>query len=386
MYIYFMEEKAMHNPFRYGVPVSGEYYLARPKLVKKLLKYTLSGQKLLLYGPRRFGKTSFLQEYVRTLSKQKISAVVVDTYPITSHRDFLHALTRGLRGKGVKSLTESIKTLVESIFRIRPRISLEEDGIALDFAIPSLSDQEVKMAIEDTIKAIARLYKKHSLIVIIDEFQKVVEIGDKGWLEGTLRSEIQKQAEVPYIFCGSRRSLILDMFQNSSKPFYHLATPIELPKFGQEFVDWLIKRLKGVNIKISNDVAQYMLDVVGWSPNYAQMIAFHLVADQPTGSISPADINLVLDNLCQLNGYTYMTLFDSLPSNAQRVVRMSAINPGQSPFKQSLMRQYELSSSAVQAAIRSLINKRVLDDATSKGKLLFDDPLFLRWVQKSFSY
>lgn len=376
----------MHNPFRYGVPVSGQYYLARPKLVKKLTPYAVAGQNILLFGPRRFGKTSFLQEYASTLSKKEINVVMIDTYPITSHRDFLHSLIKGLESRKLKPFMKSIREVIDAVFRVRPKITVEADGIGLNFPIPALNDEEIKWAIEDTFKMIGKLNQKKKLAVFFDEFQKIAEINDKGWLEGTIRSEIQKQGDLHYLFCGSRRGLILDMFQNSSKPLYHMATPIELPKFGEEFISWLMKRFNIADIKITKEVTKHLLDLIDWSPNYAQMLAFHLVADSPNGPIKSEDIDKILDNLCQLNGYTYMTLFDSLSSNAKRIVRMNALNPDQSPFQQDLMRDYGLSSSTVQAAIRSLINKRILDDATSKGNLIFDDPLFLRWVQKSFSY
>lgn len=376
----------MHNPFRYGVPVSGDHYLARPKIVKKLMPYAQSGQNILLYGPRRFGKTSFLQEFSQALSRKKIKVIMVDVFPVTSHRDFLRALTGGLASADLMGLTDMIKEAARSFFRIRPRINVEPEGISLDFSVSTLDEEGIKAANEDTIRLIGKLHKKNPLMVFFDEFQKISEIGDKGWLEGMLRSEIQKQQDVPYLFCGSQRRLILDMFENSSKPFYHMATPIELPKFGHEFIDWLIKRLKIAGIGISNEVAESLMDRVAWSPNYAQMIAFHLVADPSDHPVSEEDIDRVLDDLCQLNGYTYKALFDSLSLNAQKTVRLAAMYPDKSPFSQEILREYGMSGSAVQAAIRNLVNKRVLDDSTSGGNLLFDDPLFFRWIQKSFIF
>lgn len=376
----------MHNPFRYGVPVSGEFYLPRPEFVETLVQYALSGQNILLFGPRRFGKTSFLREYAAALINKGIEVVTIDTYPITTQRDFLHALAKGLGFKKLKSPGETIKGIVDAAFRIRPRVTIETEGLSLDFSIPALSDEEIKSSIEDTFKMLGKLYQKKKFAVFFDEFQKIAEIGDGGWLEGTIRTEIQKQGDIHYLFCGSRRGLILDMFQSSSKPLYHMATPIELPRFGNEFIEWFVKRFDIAKVNISKEVIKHMLDLVDWSPNYAQMIAFHLVADPADMPVQKKDIYEVLDNLCQLNGYTYMTLFDSLPANSKRLVRMIVLNPGKSPFQQDLMRRYGFSSSTVQAAIRSLMGRRVLDDAAPKGKLIFDDPLFLRWVKKSFNY
>ncbi len=376
----------MKNPFRYGVPVSGDYYFPRPDFSQKLCPYTLSGQKLLLYGRRRFGKTSFLKEYADILKNKGTASIFIDVYPITSLRDFLHALSAGIKASGLISTTDKVKKIVFDLFRIRPRLSVEGDATALDFFMPHLKEDDIKSAVEDTIRLFGKLAEDPSLVIIFDEFQKIAEIADAGWLEGTLRSEIQKQQAVPYIFCGSRRGLILDMFQNPSRPFYQMCTAVELPRLQNDFAEWLRNKLLSAKVEIDSGTSLALMEKIDWSPNYAQMIAFHLVADPPVGNVDVDDIERVLDALCQLNGYTYMTLYDSLGANAQRLLRLLAKNPGQSPFRQELMAEFDLKTSGVQSAIRSLINRHILDDTTSGGNVYFDDPLFSRWLSIRLEY
>lgn len=376
----------MKNPFRYGVPVSGEFYFPRADMAKKMLTYIGSGQKVLLYGKRRFGKTSFLNECASLFKENGITTLYIDVYPITSLRDFLCALTKGIKDSRILPISQRIRDAVESVFRLRPRITVEGDGAALDFSVPSLSDEEIKASIEDTVRLFGKINENSPMTVIFDEFQKIAEIVGGDWLEGALRAEIQKQGGVPYIFCGSRRGLILDMFQNSSRPFYQMCTAIELPAVGDGFAMWLKERLHAASVKIGLNTSRALLDKVDSSPNYAQMVAFHLVADPPDGEVETNDVDCVLDTLCRSNSYTYMTLYDSLSANAQRTVRLIAMNPGKSPFSQDTAHKFGLTNSAVQSAIKSLVNKHVFDDTTSGGNVVFDDPLFLRWIQKSFSY
>jgi AAA+ ATPase superfamily predicted ATPase len=278
------------------------------------------------------------------------------------------------------------KDTLSILFRIRPKINVEPTNVSLDFSIDSMNSDDIKTAIEDTMRMLGEFHKKQRLMIFFDEFQKIAEISDNAWLEGTLRSEIQKQQDVPYLFCGSRRGLIVDMFQNRERPFYHMANPIEFPRFNDEFIDWLKKRFTKVHLSISKKIIKYLLDITDWSPNYAQMIAFHLIANPSHNNITNETVDSILNEICSLNTYTYMTLFDSLSSNAQRVLRLAALNPGESPFKYELLQKFQLTNSTVQAALKSLINKRILDDSTSKGKLFFDDPLFLRWIQNTFRY
>lgn len=374
----------MNNPFRYGVPVSGVYYFPRPGMVKQMLTYAKAGQKVLLYGPRRFGKTSFLKEYSDSLKKNGITPVYIDLYPITSQRDFLTELSSAIRDSRILSTTERIKNIINGLFRLRPRLIVEGDATALDFFVPSLDEEDIKPAIEDAIRLFGKLHKDRPLAIIFDEFQKIAEIGDDGWLEGTLRSEIQKQGDLSYVFCGSRRGLILDMFQNSSRPFYQMCTAIELPSLGNDFAGWIAKKLAPAGVKIDKETTVELLDKVEWSPNYAQMVAFHLIADPSDGAVTAEDIDKVLDNLGQLNGYAYTTLFDSLSANIQKTLKLIAAKKEESTFSQRLTRDFGLTNSGIQSAIRSLINKHILDDTSSGRNIIFDDPLFLRWLKQRF--
>lgn len=374
----------MKNPFRYGIPVSGDFYFPRPRMVEQLLKYSKAGQKVLLYGPRRFGKTSFLKEFSSAIQKDRITPVYIDLYPTTSHREFLTELSSAIKESHILSTAQRIRDIINSLFRIRPRLMVDGDTTALDMFVPSMSDEDVRSAIEDTIRLFGKIQKEHPLVIIFDEFQKIAEIGDEGWLEASLRSEIQMQEDLSYIFCGSRRGLILDMFQNSSRPFYQMCTAIELPRMDRDFADWIMAKLNSAGVIIERETTIALLDKVEWNPNYAQMIAFHLVADNPGNAVSAEDIDMVLDNLCQLNSYTYTSLFDSLSLNAQKSLRLIAANRGQSPFAKKALLKFGLTSSSVQTAIQGLVNRHILDDTSSGKNIIFDDPLFLRWIEQRF--
>jgi hypothetical protein len=114
------------------------------------------------------------------------------------------------------------------------------------------------------------------------------------------------------------------------------------------------------------------------------MIAFHLVADNPGNTVSGEIIDTVLDDMCRLNSYTYTSLFDSFSLNAQKTLRLIATNKGQSPFAKKALLKFDMTSSSVQTAIQGLVNRHILDDTSSGRNIIFDDPLFLRWLEQEF--
>jgi len=88
-------------------------------------------------------------------------------------------------------------------------------------------DKDVKETILDVFAAIERLGDQ--VVVAIDEFQKIAEIDDGGWLEATLRTQMQQLPNTTFLFTGSRRSVISDMLNNQTRPFYRLLPDSRVP-------------------------------------------------------------------------------------------------------------------------------------------------------------
>lgn len=204
------------NTFKFGIPVEGDYYLHRPDLENFVSQFLINRIHVVLIGPRRFGETSFLLNLLNKLSKESYSYVFVDIFNITSHRDFLHQILRGLKSK--KGCVDSLREMVESIPKLRPKISTQIDpatGIpSFDFTLDMATSTgtDVKEIIQDVLSGLNKLGK--GLILAIDEFQKITEINDGGWLEATLRTHMQQLRNTSFIFTGSRRSVIYDMLNN----------------------------------------------------------------------------------------------------------------------------------------------------------------------------
>ena len=75
--------------------------------------------------------------------------------------------------------------------------------------------------------AVERASRWKPLTVFFDEFQDIVENleeRDARHLLGVLRGEIQRHAKVAYIFAGSARSSMLEIFTGERSHFYQSAT------------------------------------------------------------------------------------------------------------------------------------------------------------------
>ncbi len=369
------------NPFKFGDPVAGAYYLPRPELTAMVRQFLENRIHIVLMGPRRFGKTSFVLNLLGSLEKEHYTCLLVDIFNITSHKDFLHQLLRAIRKK--ETFKNKLKSWWEGISRFVPRITAELDPMtgnpSLGFTIGHLGEADVKNAIQDLLEELSSLGSK--VILALDEFQKISEINDDGWLEATLRTHFQRLTNVSFLFTGSRKSLISEMLNDPSRPLYRSCQTIEFPTFGPEFTDWIAKRFATVGIVCDKKAVEHLRQLVQDTPNYVQMVCFHLVA-QARVQVADRDVLEVLETVARQNAYAYQTLLNSLTLAQQRALRLAA-NEKRSLFQKDLLIEYEISSaSALHSSINALKAKGILDEeGTSKGNVLFDDPLFAYWLR-----
>jgi len=176
------------------------------------------------------------------------------------------------------------------------------------------------------------------------------------------------------------------MLNNPARPFYRSCQSIEFPAFGSEFTDWIIKRFLVVGVSCDRAAVDLLRKLVQDTPNYVQMVCFHLVAEGKT-QIGIPEVNATLTTVVHQNAYAYQTLLNSLSLTQQRALRLAAIE-GKQVFSKELLTKYEISSSpALASAIKALKVKSILDEeGTGKGTVIFDDPLFAIWLRDAFSY
>jgi hypothetical protein len=376
----------MKNPFRYGEPVSNEFYVERQTLKNATLNFLKGDINTVLVGPRRFGKTSFLLNLLDSAPKG-VTTLYVDLLNITSHRDFLNSLLHSMSRK--QTYFRRFKEWVSSVSKsVSPGLSVDFDE-ASNLPTPKLSlftsqfpDDVVKNLIGEALEELENLGQ--TVWVAWDEVQSITELKDDFWLEKTLRTKMQHGKNLTFIFSGSRRALIHPMFNDNSRAFYMSSQLIDFPHLGDEFTDWIISRFAKTNIKATGEVVQYLRKRAGDSPNYTQMICFGLVAlGAPV--VTTAMVDTVVRDLTRQNSYGYQSILSGFSPVQQRVLRMVAIEEKRI-FSRELLKQYDIKApSHVTQAINAGIARHLIDDSSARGRVQFDDPFFSAWLKELFA-
>ena len=254
-----MKKQAFQNPFVVGKYISDEYFCDRKKETDFLIRQIRNGRNTALISPRRMGKTGLIQHTFSISDiRRDFHTFFVDIYSTGSLAEFVYLL-----GKAVyDELKPRRKVLQEKFFQI---IKSLRAGFSLD---PVTGDPKFEIGIgeiaspQTTLSEIFEYLETADMpcVVAIDEFQQIGTYEEMN-IEALLRTEIQKCRNTVFVFSGSKRHLMNNMFNSSSRPFYQSAISMGLePILLQE----CLKGTDGVSIlELRNVFTKTMMAVHG---------------------------------------------------------------------------------------------------------------------------
>jgi len=373
------------NPFVYGERVGGENFCNRTKEIAELTSEISSGQNIMIYSPRRFGKTSLIDAVGKAVSAKGIIAVYIDLFPVISEQDFvritLKSVSELLRG----SPHNMLKKVRMFFTRISPSLSMSmgEDGtpsVGINF-----SKAEILPAVEDIFDGLYRFIqsKKAGALVVLDEFQQLGELEDAR-IEKTLRGLIQRHREISYVFMGSKKHLIYDMFNSPSRPFYKSSAHFPLGKIDEkEFAAFLKNKFEQTGRRIDDKTALSIVAKSDSHPYYTQMLAHTIWEMVPEGeSVGAEMVRAAKDKILNREQAAFSNLWDNLTLKQKRLLlALAVMKPEDKLFSARFLESHGLGSSGtVQRGLKSLINKSIID---KEGDLIEVNDVFLKaWLIK----
>lgn len=378
----------MENPFLFGNVVKGDYFTNREEELKTLTLDLSSGQNVLLFSPRRYGKTSLIIRVLDELKAKGLVCVYVDFFRAASlqalGKVYADALTRAAASK----IEEAVQFIRNHFPTVIPRITVkgqDSPEFELDFDVPQRDMDKWLDEIYDMPQHIAQRKKKR-LVVVLDEFQEAANLGEPGTVERSLRAKIQHHDRVSYVFMGSKRHLLDELFADKNKPLYRIAKSMPLGKITKEKLASFIKsRFQYVTMNIDSACIDHILEVSGCHPYYTQQLcheAYNMVV--PDKKVTEAHIVKALKQCIAAQSYAYTTLWDGLAGKQRELVVALSKLPGSNVYSKAFIDRFNLgSASSVQTAIDALEKKGIID--RENGGFVLSDIFFTQWVKKKIA-
>jgi hypothetical protein len=341
-----------------------------------------NAEKLFVYSERRLGKTSLIRKVLAELPQDEYLTVYIDLWPTDGETTFVLSCAKAFAEAMATSTDKLLHTAKTFFSRLIPAVTANDEGkpvvtFGFDQKRPDIPLLEELLAMP--AKAAEREGKR--VVVVFDEFQQILEY-ESDAVERLLRSAIQHQSDVAYIFCGSRKHLIRQMFMDSQRPMYRSGAHYPLGLIDEShWQDFIAEKFTATGKKISAEIISKLCALTEGHPFYTQHLC-HPLWELCEGGQEVSDdmIEQATGLLLERESYAFENLWDSLTRNARRLLRGVAISePGTQVFSAEFIRKYQLgSSSNAQRAVDLLMKKDIIDKEANG--IVIPDRFFRLWI------
>lgn len=368
------------NPFKFGAVVQNEFFTNRKKLIQEIINDIHSSQNIVIYGERRIGKTSLIYEVLNKLNN-KYPYANMDILGVISINDFCNRYLNSLKNLQQKNIIDSIVKLLSNL---RPQVFVDNFG-TVNFTL-GVENKFTTPSIQDIIALPEKLLKNKKGIVIIDEFQDINNIKDYTNLQAVLRGIIQYHSNITYIFLGSQKHILLNMFTKKNQPFYNSSKIIRVDKIElSEYYDFITNKFKTGKRKISNEIINNIYHLSDGIPNEIQKLCHAIweITDKNT-TITKEIVAHGINKVCSYQRDFFEELIKNLSMYQSRVLLALAKSDEKMIFSKNFISKYDLSTPAtVRKAIKVLIDKEIIKK--ENDHYTFELPFFKNWLLTKYS-
>jgi AAA+ ATPase superfamily predicted ATPase len=364
------------NPFKYGQIVEGEYFYNRVDELDRIKSTLSSGNNLVLYAPRRYGKSSLVNKALNELNKEGYVTVYLDFMSIYSKELFIKNYSKLITHSESNQLEKTIKKIHKFIRGIVPSITFNHVGNP-EFSFSWIEGSEINKTLEDIINLPEKLASKNKRwIIAFDEFQEITKLNGESF-EKLLRSLIQFHKNVSYLFLGSRTHLLQDMFSNKNRAFYNSAMLMNLDTIDHNHtVKFLNKQFAKDKIKISKEIAGHIIDTSNNVPYYIQFIAAEIWQQviNKKETIKKSHVDNAIETIIELKSDYYWELTNK-QSNYRKKVLKALCTSSLGIYSREATEKYNLGAiSTTQKAIATFVEEGIVEQF--KNTYEFSDPIY----------
>jgi hypothetical protein len=373
----------MQNPFAYSNYVIGESFCNRKKELSELLKYIKGSQNVLLFSHRRYGKSSLIRQVIRDIQKKnlKIGTMHVELYGTISEKDFISRIFQSLN-QMESNLDRLLKSFGNALKNINLNLSIDP-ATGVTSVSPSFGVVNEKIFLEELMNILSKYSQKRKLVIALDEFQEIANYSEEGF-EKRLRALVQQHSNICYIFSGSQRHLITEMFNSINRAFYKLADSFPLYKIEtKHYIPWVQNLFGRKNIHMDAGLIEEIVARFENHPMYIQNFLFHLWDEPAEKGFTYELIDKIENSIIEKRSLEYTVLWETLSINQKKTLKLILLNDGTNLFNADALKSVNLKTgSLVTKALSSLINKEII---IKNGKYMIQDVVFKKWLQKTLS-
>lgn len=377
------------NPFIITGIASDGYFCDRIQETQKLIQAIENRSNILLTSPRRMGKTQLIRHvFAQDSIKDNYYTFYTDIYATTSLQELVIYLGKEIYTQLVPYGKRALDLFFSTLKSISGTISYDPIKCVPTFNLHLGDLVHPDFTLAEIFEYLEKADKP--CVFAIDEFQKIGDYPQKN-VEALLRTEIQKMSNCCFIFAGSNRHVLENMFNSPARPFYKSSGQMYLDRIDKSiYTDFIIQSFAQEGIKISDSAANLAYDLFEGHTFYV-----HYLMNYVYGNVSAMDtvseecIIRLLEDVIEEQSHTFSSMMGQLSYQQKEVlIAISKSGKARGVTSVGFIKQYSLTSpSSVQNALRTLIDKDLVTyevDLNGNKSYMVTDRYFAIWLNQIY--
>jgi len=346
--------------------------IGREKEISTIKTYIELGQHCTLIAPRRYGKTTLVNNVLSALEKDYL-IVKIDIFSASSVRELCNLLIDAVyHSIGV---TGFIKDAKENIFDILSRFKLELEDVKIGYDI--LKEQDENEMINKAFSLTEIFAKKHKkkMVVFFDEFGDIHRFGND--LIKKLRSYFQQHSEVIYIFAGSQSSVMNNIFLQKDNAFFNFAAIMKLGKLPLSKVKEFIEQLVIQDVKFTQEASAQITEITKGHPFYMMKLiqeSFVFAVIEKAEAVSELHINSGVDKILDDNNSYFENEWNNINNKKYKGLLLKQIIG---------IKIDETTLKDMNPSYRSQLQKELIDESVLDDSKKVVDPFMELWLSRN---
>ena len=370
------------NPFIVTGKIEPEYFCDRIKESERLIKSITNGNNLVIISPRRMGKTGLIRFcYDNPVIADEYYTFFVDILHTSSLREFTFVLGQEIYNTLLPRSQKMALAFLQTVKSICGKFAFDLVSGMPSFNIELGDIERPEYTLEEIFKYLNTADKP--CIVAIDEFQQIAKYPEKN-IEALLRTHIQKSTNSHFLFAGSERHMMQEMFTSAARPFYNSSDILELNAIPCEiYTQFVISQFDKRNKSIEAKEIEYVYALFKGHTYYIQRTFNEAFADTLEGeACSKEIIDRAVKTMIDSNDTIFREILSNIPESPKAVLYAIAKDGEATRISSAdFIKRHRLkSASSVQSAIKKLLDRDIITDVNKV--YMVNDKLFAMWINK----
>lgn len=341
-------------------------------------------QKVVVYGPRNFGKTSIIKNIIaKSFVKNKKESFVFfcDLMEVKDIESITNRLLVSFERSFEKSfpIKELLETSKRFLTSLMPEISI--DPIT---GTPSLSltviHKKNKISVQELFEQIRNMSDKIPALVILDEFQDIANIKEA---QSIFRNAFQEITNIPIIISGSKKHLLANIFAKPQAPLAFSGIDLEIKPISYEkYHRYIVERFEQKKISVKAEITKHIQDLMLRIPESVNMLCHNISELFSNIEINNDDVIKALYDLLNKKESRYESYISNFSITEEKVLTQIAKNVSiKNPSSKEFMKQTDLTNRSTSKIIEKLTNSGVIEK-TENGEYRLSDPLLMYFLRQ----